>query len=166
MELAWLWPAGLTLLLAYGAYSDIRWRRLPNWLALAALVLGLVFAFSTGGLSALGWHGAHMAIALIVGMGLFAIGAFGGGDAKFYAGVAAYFSLGDAVQLLLWVSLAGLVTMIAWFALIRLPLLAERKREGDFAKFPYGVAIAIGAALLAWWPIVNPPPLPGLEFTA
>lgn len=145
-----LWPAGLTILLAYGAYSDIRWRRLPNWLSLALLGYGLAWAFTTDGLAMLGLHAAHMAIALVVGMVLFATGGFGGGDAKFYAGTAASFSLWQGIGLLLWVSLTGLLAMLGWIILKRLPPFSSRKREGDFAKFPYGVAIALGGAGFAW----------------
>lgn len=150
MQTALLWPAGLTLLLAYGAFSDFKWRRLPNWLALALLVYGLTWAGTSGGMSALGWHSAHTAIALIVGMALFATGGFGGGDAKFYAGTAASFALQQGVALLLWVSIIGLVTMLGWVILKRLPPFSNRKRQGDFAKFPYGVAIALGGAGYAW----------------
>ena len=161
-----LWPAGLTLLLAYGAYCDITSRRLPNWLALITLIFGLTFAFATGGLEALGWHSAHMVIALVVGMALFAFGIFGGGDAKFYAGVAAYFSLSNALSMLLWVSLTGFFAILGWLIIRRLPPLAKTKREGDYAKFPYGVAISVGAAGLAWWMAFSPPTLIAMELPA
>jgi len=150
LQAALLWPAGLTLLLAYAAFSDIKWRRLPNWLSLVVLAYGLVWAFAAGGLPALGWHGAHAGIALLIGMGLFATGGFGGGDAKLYAGTAACFTLQQGIALLLWVSIAGLVAMLGWVALKRIPPFANHKREGNFAKFPYGVAIALGGAGLAW----------------
>lgn len=145
-----MWPAGLTLLLGYGAVSDVRQRRLPNWLALLLLAYGLTFAFFSIDLAGVGWHAAHALIALVVGMVLFAIRAFGGGDAKFYAGMAAYFPLSAAIDLLLWVSVTGLVTIIAWIIAKRLPPLSNMKREGDFLKFPYGLAIAVGGTALAW----------------
>jgi len=150
LQTALLWPAGLSLLLACGAWSDIKWRRLPNWLSLALMAYGLAWAVVSGGLPALGWHSAHAAVALAVGMALFATGGFGGGDAKFYAGTAASFALQQGVALLLWVSVIGLVTMLAWIILKRVPPFSRRRREGDFAKFPYGVAIAMGAIALAW----------------
>ena len=70
-----IWPGALTLLAAFGALSDIKWRRLPNWLALLLMALGLAHGFAGGGIEAAGWHALHMAIALAAGMGLFAIGA-------------------------------------------------------------------------------------------
>lgn len=150
MASEWLWPAALSLLLIAGALSDIRTRRLPNWLSLALLVLGLGFAFAQGGLPAMGWHGAHVAIALAVGMALFAGGIIGGGDAKFYAGLAAFFPLGEGFSLLLAVSLAGLVAIVVWFASRRLLRPGPIDKDSLYAKFPYGVAMAGGGLWMIW----------------
>lgn len=145
-----LWPAALSLLLLLGAASDIRDRRLPNWLSLALLLLGLAHGFSQDGFSALGWHGAHAAIALAVGMALFAGGIIGGGDAKFYAGLAAFFPLDEGLDLLLRVSLAALAAIVIWFGSRRLLSSGQVDKDSLQAKFPYGVAIAGGGLWLAW----------------
>lgn len=145
-----LWPAGLSLLLIVGAIGDIRHRRLPNWLALALLVLGLAFGFASGGFAALGWHAAHAGVALLVGMALFATGVIGGGDAKVYAGAAAYFPLSAGLQMLLWVTLTGGVLVLSWLVIRRLMSADKSDRDTIYAKFPYGVAIAVGAIGLAW----------------
>ena len=87
MDTALLWPAALTALLVIGAVSDMRTRRLPNWLCLALLVLGLVYAYYLGGFALTGWHFAHAMIAMVIGAGIFAAGIMGAGDAKFYAGL-------------------------------------------------------------------------------
>ena len=158
MEIALLWPLGLTVLLAIGAYTDVTARRLPNWLSLALLVSGLVFATTQGGWSGLGWHAAHAAIALLVGMALFATGGIGGGDAKFYTGLAAWFALADGLDLLLWVSIAGIVLILGWIVLKRTGMSGREKPEGDFAKFPYGLAIAVGGMITAWLPLVGAAP--------
>src|SRR3546814_12519463 len=107
-------PGALTLLALFGAISDIKWRRLPNWLSLLLLALGLAHGFASGGIEGVGWHTLHMVIALAAGMGLFAIGAWGGGDAKFYAGIAAFFPLDRGIELLVWVALLGGVRVNAW----------------------------------------------------
>ena len=148
MEL--LWPAGLSLLLAFGAFNDIRERRLPNWLALALLIFGLAFAFVTGGPTALGWHAAHAVIALLVGMALFATGAIGGGDAKVYAGMAAFFPLAAGISLLLYVTLSGGGLVILWLLVRKILGKSKKDRDSIYAKFPYGVALASGGILLAW----------------
>jgi len=153
----YLWPAGLSLLLAVGALSDIKDRRLPNWLSLLLLVYGLAHAVALGGfedlgwLSTIGWHALHALIALMVGAALFAGGIFGGGDAKFYAGLAAYFALSEGLDLLLWVSIFGFFAIIGW--MIGRRVLPTKKPVANSlkAKFPYGVAIAAGSAALAWF---------------
>lgn len=150
MEAVLLWPAALSLLLVIGAISDIRERRLPNWLSLALLLLGLGHAYFLGGFSATGWHFLHAMIALAIGAAIFAAGIMGGGDAKFYAGMAAFFPLGEGLDLLLWVSIAGIVSILSWMILRRI-LPFKKPEEGSLqAKFPYGVAIAIGGVFVAW----------------
>lgn len=144
-----MWPAGLTLLLLIGAYTDIRQRRLANWLSLALLAFGLAHGFALGGWPAVGWHGAHAVIALVVGMLLFAGRIIGGGDAKFYAGMAAYFPLAMGLKLVIWVTLVGGALVLGWILLRRMRGVPLR-RDGDHGKFPYGVAIAAGGLALAW----------------
>lgn len=131
-----------------GAWTDLRYRRLSNLLCIVALAGGLAFAFANGGLNAFGSHLLHALIALVVGMGLFAARIVGGGDAKFYAGIAAWFALSDGLRLLLAVSLGGLVLFLAWFLYRRLSRKPISRRDGvDEGKFPYGVAIAAGAIM-------------------
>lgn len=163
MDFELLWPVGLTLLLLFGAASDIKARRLANWLSLVLFLFGLAHGFALGGFAEMGWHAAHGVIALLGGMALFAIGAFGGGDAKFYAGMAAYFALSQGVELLVTVALLGGLLIILWMVLRRIPPFKREQAEGLKAKFPYGVAIAAGGILLAWWPILFPPALPGMQ---
>lgn len=154
MDTALLWPAALTALLVIGAVSDMRTRRLPNWLCLALLVLGLVYAYYLGGFALTGWHFAHAMIAMVIGAGIFAAGIMGAGDAKFYAGLAAFFPLSEGLNLLLWVSIAGIVSILSWMILRRV-LPFKKPEEGSLhAKFPYGVAIAIGGILVAWAGVV------------
>lgn len=146
-----VWIGGFAALLGMGAVYDGLTRRLPNWLALVLLVYGLAHGFALAGWSGLGWHAAHMAIALLAGMAVFAMGIFGGGDAKFYAGMAAFFPLSQALDLLLWVSIVAIVTILVWMIGRRIPPFKRfRKDEGDFGKFPYGVAMAFGGVAAAW----------------
>lgn len=155
MDIALPWPAALTLLLLVGAIGDIRDRRLPNWLALALLLLGLPHAYYLGGLGMTGWHFAHALIAMVVGAGIFAAGIMGGGDAKFCAGLAAFFPLSEGLNLLLWVSIAGIISILSWMVLRRvLPL--KKPEDGSLhAKFPYGVSIAISGVFVAWTGLVG-----------
>lgn len=134
---------------AFATWSDVRVRRLPNWLCLLVFILGAAFAVLTGGLSLLGSGLLHALAALLVGMLLFAGGIIGGGDGKYYTAVALWFPLRLALSLLLYVSLSGLLLIIIWFAARRLMGVRIAKANvSDADRFPYGVPIAVGAALL------------------
>ena len=126
----------------YGAYSDIRFRTIPNLLniLLAAVGLGVLWYVSGGTAAALGL--AHFAVALIAGMLLYALRMWGGGDAKFYAATAAWFELWDFPRLAIAIALAGLVLLIAWFGIAQIRRLPKRDKKNR--ELPYGVAIAIG----------------------
>lgn len=133
-------------LLLTAGFWDIRYRRLPNWLAGATLVLGSAHLFAmTGSLGEAGFGILHAVAALIVGMLLFRAALVGGGDAKFYAGVAAGVPLADGLRLLVYVAISGLIAVVLWFVVRRsLGKAVSSKSDGDFAKFPLGVAISLG----------------------
>jgi prepilin peptidase CpaA len=146
----WVPLAALIVLCAAAAWLDLTQRRIPNWLCGMTAIAGLASAALFGGWGALGIHALHTAIALLAGMLLFALGGFGGGDAKFYAGAAAWFGLNEGLVLLLYVALSGLVLLIVWFGyrrLRRIPI--RRKKAGAWDGLPYGVAIAAGAIATA-----------------
>ena len=140
----------LAAIAATGAYFDLRTRRLPNWLSLAGLIAGLAFGLAVGGWIAAAMALLHALIALIVGAGLFALGGIGGGDAKFYAALAAWFPLQAGLGLLVSVSLTGLLLLIAWLPYRQRLMRADSgvASDSDFRKLPYGVAIAVGALIL------------------
>ena len=127
---------------AYGAYSDIRFRTIPNALsALMALAgLGAVW-FSQGGVAA-AYALAHLAVALAAGMLLYGLGMWGGGDAKFYAASASWLDLWDFPRLAVSIALAGLILLIVWFGTRQIR--GSRKLDKKSKELPYGVAIAIG----------------------
>jgi prepilin peptidase CpaA len=128
------------------AWLDLKFRRIPNWLCVATAATGLVAAFWFGSFPALGSHVLHMFAALVGGMLLFGLGVFGGGDAKFYAAVAAWFALGKAWLLMMAVAMCGLVLLIVWFTYRRLAGYPVRKKDGaGFDGLPYGIAIGAGA---------------------
>lgn len=143
-------PAVLALFALAAAWTDVRQRRIPNLLSLACALAGLAIALWLGGLAGLGWHAAHMAVALVIGMVLFAIKVVGGGDAKFYAGVAAFFPLQQGLLLGAAIGISGGVLLLFFIVWKRT---AGRKVDmsgnRNMAKLPYGVAIGAGALLLA-----------------
>jgi len=80
------WHAWVVLVAAVAAVWDARWRRIPKWLTLPALALGLAFHLASGG-----FGGALLAAAvgLVCGLVLLQLGAVGGGDVKWLAALGA-----------------------------------------------------------------------------
>ena len=75
---------------ATAAVIDSRTRRLPNWLTVPAVLLGLVFHTATGGLSGLGLSLAGLATGFGILFVLWLIGGSGGGDVKLMAALGAW----------------------------------------------------------------------------
>jgi prepilin peptidase CpaA len=127
---------------------------IPNWISAAAALAFLPVAFAVG--APMGAIGANLglgALALVVGMGMFAVRWIGGGDAKLFAACALWLGWSAAPVFLLVTAVAGgalavgLLNLRAdWMrALIPAgPGWVERLRAQD-GDVPYGVAIAIGA---------------------
>lgn len=141
--------AALVLAWAVGSWSDAFHRRIPNWLCGVTALGGLAMGLLVGGLPGLGSQFLHMLVVLVAGMVLFRFGVFGGGDAKFYAAVAAWFVLAKAAFLLVCIALCGLALLIMWFAYRRLRRLPISRKGGEtpFDSLPYGIAIGGGAVL-------------------
>ena len=163
-------PALLTLpisvVLVLGAAMDVRERRVPNWLVLTGLPLALLAAAS-GGVAAL--PGALLAGVLVFTIAFlgFAVGAIGGGDAKFLAVGALAVGWPGLLPYLLAFGVLGGVLALIQIVLNRRGIEAtvmtldlakhlgtagragHRARLGDRDRItvPYAVAIA-GAALL------------------
>lgn len=141
----YLWPA--LALAGAGAILDIKDRRLPNWLCGALALLAVLGLALSGDQSQIPSALLHAATALIVGMGLFSVGAIGGGDAKFYAAGACALPLASAVPFLGWTSLAGLLLLVG---MMIFRLIVGRSAKALSLKgwsVPYGVAIAAGLAV-------------------
>lgn len=142
MDMFDILAAALVVILgAIAAYRDIAARTIPNWLCLVTGLAGLLAAAYPFDLFGWSLHLAHLAVALAIGMGLFAVGWWGGGDAKFFAAAAAWFPISAFFQLLLWTSAAGLLLVLGVFAARGGKL---RRRGTESKGLPYGVAIAAG----------------------
>ncbi len=137
----------LAALVAVAGWTDIRQRRIRNWTSAATLAAGLVAVFLTAGAVALGWAAAHFVVALVVGMALTALGVVGAGDAKFYAGLAAWLPIQAGLYLLVSVALAGLVLLALFLVMRRGRIRKKDQAVSDFDKLPYGVAIGVGGLI-------------------
>ncbi|HEU4828766.1 MAG TPA: A24 family peptidase [Gemmatimonadales bacterium] len=150
------------------AVSDLRSRRIPNRLTAGSLVLALVLRGITGlGPLLDGLAGAGLALA--VGLLLFVLGGFGGGDAKLLVVVGAFLGFEPTVGALLLIGVLG--GLLGTFEAVRrraiLPAAYNaagmmrrwvsfgRRGEGRTLEspgalaVPYGLAIATGAVI--WW---------------
>lgn len=139
---------GLGVIGAAAAWSDWRFRRLPNAFCLIAAMLGLLQLMLVSGayeaLSAL----IHSALALSIGAGLYTCGGIGGGDIKFYSAVACWFPLRHAGHLLGAVSIAGFVLAAIWLLIGRAGRNTDGEQHGaDLSMVPFGVAIATGSII-------------------
>lgn len=136
------------------ALKDVTSYTIPNWISLA-LIAAFVPAAAVSGASwpAIGLCLATGAGGLLLGMGMFAAGWIGGGDAKLFAASALWIGLPAAVPFMLATGLAGGALTMAILALRSgwlEPVLAGspawlRKLGAQGGDIPYGVAIAVGA---------------------
>jgi prepilin peptidase CpaA len=159
-ELARIVIAGAaTVVLGVAAVSDVRLRRIPNWTVLALIALYALLAFDVGG-AGLTSSLMAAALALVVSAALYALGFIGAGDSKLITAVALFAGLGNLPLLAVGTTLTG--GLIAAASLVARPargmaMLAMRGR-GDWGRgIPYGVAIAVGGALVIWATTTNIP---------
>lgn len=143
-------------LICYGAWSDAKSLRIPNWVSLALLAAFMPTAIVAGiGLEAIAWHLGAGVVLLVVGFGLFAFGLFGGGDAKLMAAAALWIGWNDALFFAMAVVLVGgvlsLLVILLRKGLGLWPDWLVQSAEGLFTPnkaVPYGIAIAAGAMIM------------------
>lgn len=116
--------APLLVLLLLAAATDLRTRKIPNWLTLLLIVSGLAHgAFAATGLG-IGMSFAGLFAAAVIPFVLFAIGAMGAGDVKLMAGVGAWLGPSAGVTVYLLATLLGMAIALGQAAAERrLPVL-------------------------------------------
>ncbi len=146
--------------------TDLRERRIPNWLVLPFLVLGLIVAATRHGWNGL-WQGSLGVVAAVAVMGVFVyLGGMGMGDLKLCAALGAWLGPSQLCLALVLTGLAGGVMALVW-ALTGGFLSESIRGAGDLLfglrngrlrrhetlvlsnpvarRMPYAPAIAIGA---------------------
>lgn len=136
--------------MAFAAAMDLFTMTIPNRIS-----IGLVLAFVVAAFVApLGWTeiASHLAAGLLmlaIGIGMFALGWLGGGDAKLLAAAALWFGFEGLIQYLVMVSFAGgaLALLVMGYRSLPLPLWLCRqdwamRLHGKAGGIPYGVALA------------------------
>ncbi|MFC4291747.1 prepilin peptidase [Sphingorhabdus arenilitoris] len=142
---------GLAIALMFTIYSDIRHRKIYNFVTLAIVLAAPVYWYASG---QLGWQFAGMQIATaIVTFGIFsiffALNWMKGGDVKLFSALALWFSLTKFITLVLVASVLGLFVTI-FFAVSH----KMRKRKGP-ALIPYGIAISLAGIWAVSEPFFN-----------
>jgi prepilin peptidase CpaA len=108
------WP--ILVVVAVATVTDLRSRRIPNWLVLPFLVAGIVVSAWLHGWSGLG----HSFAGIALGGSLFGVLAFMGGmgmgDVKLCAAIGAWVWPGQLITVLVLTGIAGGIMALAWAA--------------------------------------------------
>jgi len=140
--------------LAAAAYSDVRWRRIPNWTVIAVAAVFPVWTIAYPAVS-LTSSLAAAALVLAVTASLYSVSLIGAGDSKLLSALALFSGLEKLPQLVLLTAIAG-----GLLAAMRLGLRAMQERKtgppavtaGSDKAIPYGVAIALSGFVIVTAP--------------
>ena len=135
----------------FAALIDIETLTIPNWLnGWLAFLFVPTAILAAPGWDVVGWHALIGAIAFAASVGLFFVGFYGGGDAKFIPAVMLWLGPAGALPFLVAMAMAGGVLTI--LVVIMRGLVPKGVTPGfgvatfeDRKGIPYGVAIAAGA---------------------
>lgn len=129
----------LAILLLVGAVTDWQRRSIDNWLTATVALAAPLFWWACGLplWPDVAWQVGLGLFVFIIGLGLFAIGAMGGGDVKLLGGLALWFSGVEVMRLVIIMSIAGGILTVAM--LIRHKL----SKSEDPLEVPYGLAISL-----------------------
>jgi prepilin peptidase CpaA len=108
---AW-WPT--LIVVAIATFTDLRSRRIPNWLVLPFLLLGMGVSTWLHGWHGLGQSAAGFGLGFLAFGLLFFMGGMGAGDVKLFAAIGAWVGPHQLLIALVLVSLAGGVLVLAW----------------------------------------------------
>lgn len=158
----------LVLVMLGASWTDLRTRRIPNWLTMGGVIAGLAIrAWMGSGPVVSGLLG--VALALLFALPFFVVGVLGGGDAKLLMAAGAFMGPGDLAAAALVIAMIGglvavveaarrrvlLPTLLACGSLIVSWVTFGRRAArpstvaGARLTVPYGIAIAAGSLL--WW---------------
>lgn len=137
--------------LVIAACCDVRTMLIPNWISITYIVSFPVIALIIGLSPAqIGWNLLAGVIALVICFGLFAVGVFGGGDAKLIPAVMVWLGPGAALPYVWGIALTGGV--LAVLIIMTRRMVPARIVPGFLQRsvvegpgIPYAVAIALGA---------------------
>lgn len=113
MELAYILCA---VYLAAACITDVRSMKIPNFLTIPAMLIGVIYHGATSGLEGLVYSVKGMAGGFIVVLIMYFIGAVGAGDVKLFGGIGAWcgllFTLQAVVYSVLFAGFIGLLILL------------------------------------------------------
>jgi prepilin peptidase CpaA len=146
----------LPALLAAACFSDLFSMRISNKLCLSVFAIFCIFAVMASiAPSVVMWHVFAGLCALVVSFSLFALGAIGGGDAKFVAAVAVWMGFSQLVEFLAIASILGGALTLAILVFRKYPLPPRlvgiqwiSRLHDQKSGIPYGIALGIAAIMM------------------
>jgi prepilin peptidase CpaA len=158
----------LIALLVAAAVIDWRTMRIPNWLTLGGMVLGLAInaTHSTSVGAGLGTAASGLAVGLLLLLPLYVLRLLGAGDVKLMATVGAFLGISPTLGALLYVVVAGGVAALLFTAsrgtlgrlaqnlyfivgIARIPVIGAWRGDAtrtasSVGRLPYGICICFG----------------------
>jgi prepilin peptidase CpaA len=110
-SIAW-WPT--IIVLAIATFTDLRSRRIPNWLVLPFLVIGIGVAGWFHGWKGVGHSMEGIGLGVAIFGVLYALGGMGMGDLKLGAAIGAWIGPSQLLFALVLTAIAGGVMALAW----------------------------------------------------
>lgn len=103
----------LFVLIAIAFYTDVRYKKLPNWLTASGMLVGVVYHFIVGGVDGL----VFAFFGLLVGGGIFLVlyifKVIGAGDVKLFAAIGAIIGVNVVLYIMMYsVVFAGVLAII------------------------------------------------------
>jgi prepilin peptidase CpaA len=162
-----MFPVILLLgLLGIAVVSDLRRRRIPNFLVVFGFALGLASQAYSGGISGLGDGALGLLIGFAVFLPLYALRGMAAGDVKLMAMVGAFLTPQGALWAALFSLIAGalcgfLIVLVRgqlsmtfsryWLMVRARAYFAPAQDEVAGKPFPYSVAILLGTLASLYW---------------
>lgn len=159
----------LLVILAGAVATDLRWRKIPNWLSGLGVLSGMLFHSMTNGLPGFTFSLKGAALGLCLLLIWYLCGWMGAGDVKLYAAVGSFLGPVQTLSAAVVIALVGgLLAVLAlgvhqgwkrmgvWLWSVVQTIFWARSLQpvvpaDNSPKLPYAVAISIGTAWSFWW---------------
>lgn len=161
--------SAILVLAFFSIVTDLLWGKIYNWLTLPALLLGLVFSFSTTGLSGLGQGALGVFAAFVLYGWMFGLRFLGGGDVKLLMALGAWGGLSYTEEVaILAIFIGGLFGLVSLAYTGKLTAFCKKIYSSLISLFvpglefippkidktltmPFGVPISIAAVWIIFW---------------